>query len=174
MTYILLKTQSIFWLATSRKGQPDSDLHTVQNPEHAHVTNKQGRPARCWLTFCSNPRACSCQQQAEMARKMLTYMLFKSRPWGSGKKQAGRASQMLTYSLSRARQYSGQLQVRKARLMLTYKLFKTKTTLVSNKQDGQADGDLQPVWDPDHALVSNTKKGLAMTYFLFEPKTWSG
>ncbi|KIK05716.1 hypothetical protein K443DRAFT_3717 [Laccaria amethystina LaAM-08-1] len=32
--------------ATIRKGQPDGDLHPVQNPEQALVSNKQEKPAR--------------------------------------------------------------------------------------------------------------------------------
>jgi len=47
LTYILFKTQSMVFLATGRKGQPDADLHSVQNPEHAFVSNKQEGPARC-------------------------------------------------------------------------------------------------------------------------------
>ena len=60
-TYNLFKTQSMLLSDTSRKGQPDPDLQSVQNPEHAFVRNKQEQPARCWLTICSKPRACSCQ-----------------------------------------------------------------------------------------------------------------
>ena len=40
-TYILFKTQSMLLSAKSRKDQPDADLHTVQNPGHALVSNKQ-------------------------------------------------------------------------------------------------------------------------------------
>jgi len=47
LTYILFKTQSMLLSATSRKGQSDADLHPVQNPEHALVSNKQEGPARC-------------------------------------------------------------------------------------------------------------------------------
>jgi hypothetical protein len=54
LTYILFKTQSMLLSATSRKGQPDADLHPVQNPEHALVSNKQ------------------------IASQMLTYILFKT------------------------------------------------------------------------------------------------
>ena len=76
-TYILFKTQSMLLSATTRKGQPDPDLHPVQNPEHALVRNKQEGPARSWLTSCSKPRACSCQQQTGRASQILTYRLFK-------------------------------------------------------------------------------------------------
>ena len=65
-------------LVSSRKGKPDTDLQAVQNPEHALVSNKQEGPTRCWLTCCSKPRACCCQQQAGMASQMLTYILFKT------------------------------------------------------------------------------------------------
>jgi hypothetical protein len=46
LTYILFKTQSMLLSATSKKGQPDADLHTVQNPEHAllSATSKKGQP----------------------------------------------------------------------------------------------------------------------------------
>ena len=78
LTYNLFKTQSMLFLsATTRKGQPDADLQAFQNPEHSLVRNNQEVPARCWLTYCSKPRACSGQQQPGRASKMLTYMLFK-------------------------------------------------------------------------------------------------
>ena len=70
LTYILFKTQSMLLSATSRKGQPDADLHpvqtqrmtlsatrrngqpdadllAVQNPEHDFVSSKEEGPARC-------------------------------------------------------------------------------------------------------------------------------
>ena len=78
LTYILFKTQSMFLSATSRKGQPDANLQAVQNPEHALVSNKQEGPARCWHTFCSKHRACSCQQHAGRASQTLIYILFKT------------------------------------------------------------------------------------------------
>jgi len=46
-TYKLFKIQRMLLSATSRRGQPDADLHPVQNPEHALVSNKQEGPARC-------------------------------------------------------------------------------------------------------------------------------
>ena len=46
MTYFLFKTQSMLLSGTSRKGEPDPDLHPVQNPENALVRNKQKGPAR--------------------------------------------------------------------------------------------------------------------------------
>jgi hypothetical protein len=47
LTYNLLKTMTMPLSAKRRKGQPDADLHSVQNPEHALVSNKQEGPARC-------------------------------------------------------------------------------------------------------------------------------
>ena len=101
--------------ATSRKGQPDPDLQPVQNPEHGLISNKQEGPARSGLTSCSKPRASSCQ------------------------KQAGRASQIPTYSL-----------------------FKTQSMLLSaTSRKGQPDPDSQPVQNPEHALISNRQQGPA-------------
>ena len=73
-----VQNQSMLLSATSRKGQSDADLPSVQNPQHTLVSNKQKEPARCWLTCCSKPRPCSCQQQAERTSQMLTYILFKT------------------------------------------------------------------------------------------------
>ena len=112
LTYILFKTQSMPLSATSRKGQPDADLHPVQNPEHAVVKNKQNGPTRCWLTACSKPRACSSQQQAARASHMLTYILFKPQS-------------MLLSATSRK---------------------------------SQSNADLQPVKNPQHALVRNKEE----------------
>ena len=64
--------------ATTKEDQPVTDLHTVQNQNHALVRNKQKRPARCWLTACSKPRAGSCQGQAGETCQMLTHSLFKT------------------------------------------------------------------------------------------------
>ena len=47
LTYTLFITQSMLSSATSRKGYPDGDLHTVQNPEYALVSKKKDEPARC-------------------------------------------------------------------------------------------------------------------------------
>ena len=47
LTYNLFNTQSMFLSATSRKDQGAANLHAVQNPEHALVSNKQEGPARC-------------------------------------------------------------------------------------------------------------------------------
>ena len=78
LTYILFKNQCMLFSATSRKCQPNADLQPIQNQGHAPVNNKQKGPARCWLTYCSKPRACSCEQQAGKATQMLTYILFKT------------------------------------------------------------------------------------------------
>jgi len=137
LTYILFKTQSMLLSATNRKGQPDADLHPVQNPEHALVSNKQEGPARCWLTSCSKPRACSCQQQAGRVSQMLTYKLFKT--------------QSMLFSTTSMK---GQ--------MLTYKLFKTQSMLFSTtSMKGQPYADLHTVQNPEHALVSNKQEGPA-------------
>ena len=55
LTYTLFKIESMLWSATTRKGQPDADLPTVQNI-----------------------RASSCKQQPGRVSQMLTYMLFKT------------------------------------------------------------------------------------------------
>ena len=47
LTYKLFKAQSMLLSEASRKGQPDADLHPVQNPEHALLSNKQEGLARC-------------------------------------------------------------------------------------------------------------------------------
>ena len=47
LTYMLFKTQSMLLSATSKNVQPTADLHPVQNPDNAHVSNKQEHPARC-------------------------------------------------------------------------------------------------------------------------------
>jgi hypothetical protein len=41
LTYILFKTQSMLLSATSRKGQPDADLQTVEYPDDALVSIKE-------------------------------------------------------------------------------------------------------------------------------------
>jgi hypothetical protein len=51
LTYILFKIQGMLMSAKDRKGQPDADLHTVQNPVHAFVSNKQEGPAWQMLTY---------------------------------------------------------------------------------------------------------------------------
>jgi len=50
-TYKLFKTWAMLLSATSRKGQPDADLHTVQNPQHALISNKQEGPVRSYFLF---------------------------------------------------------------------------------------------------------------------------
>ena len=55
LTYKLFKTQSMLLSATSRKNQPDADLHPVQNPEHALVSNKQEGPADADSQTVQNP-----------------------------------------------------------------------------------------------------------------------
>ena len=154
LTYILFKAQSMQLSATSRKDQPDADLHAVQSPKHALVSNKQEWPARYWLTSCSKPRACSCQQQTERASQMLTYTLFKTKSMvllatsrkGQtiadlqpvqnpeqalvSNKQEGPARCQLT-NCSKLRAWSCQQQVGRASQMQTYSLFKTQSMLLS-------------------------------------------
>ena len=81
LTYILFKTQSMLLSATGRKDQADADLHPVENPEHAVVSNQQEGPATCWLTVCSNPQhALVSNKQEEPARCWLT-CCSKPRAW---------------------------------------------------------------------------------------------
>ena len=40
LTYILFKIQGMLLSATSRRDQPDADLHAVQNPEQTLISNK--------------------------------------------------------------------------------------------------------------------------------------
>ena len=47
LTYKLFKTQTTLLSAINRRGQPDADLHPVQNPDHAFVSSTQEGPARC-------------------------------------------------------------------------------------------------------------------------------
>jgi len=183
LTYKLFKTQRMLLSATSRKGQPDTDLHPVQNPEHALVRNKQEGPARCRLTSCSKPRACSCQKQAGRASQMQTYTLFKIQsmllsatsrkgqpdadlhPVQSpehalvSNKQEGPARCRLT-NCSKSRACSCQQQAGRASQMQTYKLFEHQSMLLSaTSRKGQPDADLQAVQNSEHALISNNRKG---------------
>ena len=183
LTYNLFKTQSMLLSATTRKGQPDADLHPVQNPEHALVSNNQEGPARCWLTSCSKPRACTCQQQEGRASQMLTYNLFTtpsmhlSATGGKGQpnadlhpvqnpehalvsnNQAGPAKCWLT-SCSKPRACSCQQQPGRTSQMLTYSLFKTQSMLLSaTTRKDQTHADLHSVQNPVHAHVSNNQEG---------------
>ena len=150
---MLFKTQSMLWSATSRKSQTDADLQSVQNPEHALVSNKQEGPATCWLTSCSKPIACSCQQEAGRASQMLTYKLFKTQSMLLSAQQAGRVSHMLTY-----------------------KLFKTHSMLLSaTSWKGQLHADLHSVEHSLHAFVSNKQEGPATRWLTscWRPSTCS-
>ena len=172
----------------SRKRQSDPDLHAVQNPEHALVSNKQEEPARSWLTSCSKPRACYCQQQAERDSQILTYILFKTQSMllsatsrkGQqdpdlhpvqnpehaivSNKQEGPARSWLTYC-SKPRACSCQEQAGRASKILTYKLCKTQSMLLSaTSRKSQPDPDLHPVQNPEHALVSNKQEGPARSW----------
>ena len=55
LTYLLLKTQSMILSEKGRKGQPDADLQSVQNPEHAPVSNKEERPLNADLHPVQSP-----------------------------------------------------------------------------------------------------------------------
>ena len=199
LTYMLFITQSMLLSATNRKGQPDADSHPVQNPEHALVSNKQEGPARCWLTNCSKPRACSCQQHAGGASQMLTYILFKTQNMlllatsRKGQpdadlhavqnpehalvstKQEGPTRSWLT-PCSKPRACSCQQQAGRASLMLTYILFKTQSMIFSALEDKPEQNiDLHSVYDEEHALVSNKHEGPTwcwLTYCL-KPRVWS-
>ena len=165
--------------ARSREDQSDADLLSVQNPEHALVSNKQEGPARCWLTYCSKPRECSCQQQAGRTSQILTYKLFKTQSMllsatskkgqpdpdlhsvqnpehdlvSNKRKEPARC--WLT-SCSKPRAWSCQQQGGRASQMLTYILFKTQSMLLSaTSRKGHPDANLQPVQNPEHGLVSN-------------------
>ena len=78
LTYPLFKTQSMPLSATSREGQLDANLQTVQNQEYAPINNNLKRPGRCQPTICAKPRAGFCQQEAGKAIHILTYMLYKT------------------------------------------------------------------------------------------------
>ena len=138
--------------AIRRKGQPDHDLQPVQNPEHALVSNKQEGPARSWLTACSKPRACSCQQQAGTASQILTYSLLK-------------AQSMLLLATSRLVQPDADLHAVQS----------SEHVLVSNIQKGQPDAALQSVQSPEHTLVSNIQEGPARCWLTCcsKPRAWS-
>ena len=159
LTYILFKTQSMLLSATSRKVQQDADLHTVQNPDHAHVSNKQEGPARSWLTICSKPKACSCQQQAgKKPDADLQPVQYPEHALVSNK-QKELARCWLT-PCSKCRACSCQQQAGRTSQMLTYNLFKTQSMLLSaTSRKVWQDADLHPVQNPDHTLISNKQEG---------------
>ena len=153
-TYKLFKIQSMFLSGTSSKGQPDADLQSVQNPEHALVRHKQEGPARFCLTSCSNPgHALLRNKQDSPARHLLT-SCSKPRAW-SCQIQAGRASQILPYILFKPRACSSQKQAGQPSQTLTYKLFKTQSMLFSaTSRKVQPYADLHTGQNTKHALVS--------------------
>ena len=55
LTYILYRNKSMLMSATSRKVQPEPDLHPVQNPEYAPVSNKQEWQPDAHLHPVQNP-----------------------------------------------------------------------------------------------------------------------
>ena len=120
------------------KGEYGWDLHAIQKMCHALVSNKQEGPVRCWLTYCSKPRACSCQQQPGRASQTLTYRLFKiqSMPLSTTGKKGQPDADLHTVQ-------------------------NPEHDLVSNRQEGQLNNNIQAVQNPEHALVSNNEKGPA-------------
>ena len=162
LTYTLFKTQSMHLSATSTKGWWDVDLQTVQNPRHPLVRNKQEYPARCWLTNCSKPRGCSCQQQAgrpSLDADLQAVENPEHAPVSSKHKRLVRC--WLTYC-SKPKASSCQKQAGIPSQMLTYKLFKTKSMLLSaTSRKVQPDANLHSVQNQEHALVSNKQEGPA-------------
>ena len=135
LTYKLFNAQHMLLSETSREGLSDGDSQSVQNPQHALVSYKKGKPARCWLTCCSNPIEHLYQLQTWKASKMLTYRLFKP--------------QCIFLSATN----------RKASKTMTYSLFKTQSMLLSaTSREGQPDADLQAVHNPENALISNQQE----------------
>ena len=199
LTYSLIKTEIMLLSATSRKSQPDADLQAVQNPQHALVSNKYERPARYWLTSCSKPRACSCQQQGGKASQMQTYNLFKTQSMlmsatsredqsnsdlppvqnpehaPVSNKQEWPARCWLT-AYSKPIGCSCQQQAEKASQMLTCILFKTQSMLLSaTSRKDQQDANLQPVQNPEHAPISYKQETPARCWLTAcsKPRAWS-
>ena len=135
LTYNLFRTQSMLMSETGCIGWPDVDLHPVENTEHGLVSNNYKGLPRCWLTCCSKPKTCSCQQQAGKSSRC--WLTTWEKPIScSCWEEAGRVSQMLTYTL-----------------------LKTQSMLLSaTSRRGQPDADLHSIWNPEHALVSNRQK----------------
>ena len=141
LTYILFNTQSMLLSATSKKSQPDADLHTVQNPEHTLIINKQEGLARSWLTVCSKPRACPYQQQAGKASQILTYTLFKTQS-------------MLLSATSRKSQPDPDL----------HPIQNPEHSWSATSRKGQPYPGLHTVQNPEHDLVSNKQEGPARSW----------
>ena len=93
-----------------QKSLLDPDLHPDEIPNHAIVNIMQKKPAQPWLTSCSKTTAAHCQHHAEKAFWMLTYKLFKPKP------------------------FNCQHHIKKGSLTLTYKLLETQSSLVSIMQ----------------------------------------
>ena len=161
LTYILFKPQSMCLSATGRKGHPNADLHPVQNPEHALVSNKQAGPARCWLTTCSKPRACSCQQQVGRANQMLTYKLLKTQSTLlSATRRKGHSDADLLPVQNPQYALVSNKHEQPARCWLTG-CQNPEHVLVSNKQEGPFRCWLTVCSKPEHALVRNKQEGPA-------------
>ena len=149
LTYTLFKTQNMLLSTRSRNSQPDADLQTVQNPEHALVSNKQEGPVRCWLTDWSKPRTCFCEQKAERASQMLTYKLFKSQT-------------MLLSARSRKGQLDADLQP----------VQNPEHDFVSNEQEGPAICQLTPCLKHRACFFQQPAGRVSqmLTYIMF--RTW--
>ena len=138
-TYKLFKIQSMFLSGTSRKGQPDADLQSVQNPEHARVRYKQERPARFCLTSCLNPgHALLRNKQDSPARHLLT--------------SCSKTQSMLLSDTSRKSQPDSALHPVQTQGMLFSETSRT----------AQPNTYLQAVQNPEYALLSNQQEGPAI------------
>ena len=115
-----------------REDQPDANLLAIETHEHALVS--KNRPTRCWLTYCSKPRAWSFQQQPGRANQMLTYILFKTQS-------------MILSATPRKGQPDANLQTVQTQSMI----------LSARMRKGQSDADLHPVQNQEHDLVSNNQ-----------------
>ena len=120
---------------------------------------KQEVPARCRLTCCLKPSACSFQQQAGRASQRLTYKLFKTQSMlFSATPKKGEPDADLPTVENPSMLLSA--TSRKASYMLTYTLFKTQGMLLSaTSRKGQLNADIHPVQNPERALVSNKQEG---------------
>ena len=131
LTYNLSKTQSMVMSATSRRGQPDADSQPVETHSMLlSAPSRKGQPDAD-LHSIQNPDEGLISNKKEEPRVKLT-------------------------ACSKPRACTCQQQARRASQMLSHILFKMQSTLLSAiRRKGQLDADLQPVQNPDHALISN-------------------
>ena len=130
LTYILFKIQSMLSSATSRQGQPDADLHPVQNQECALVRNKQEQPNADLHPIQNQNMLLSATRRKGQPDADLHPVQYPEHALVSNK-QDGPARSCLTYC-SKPREHA----------------------LVSNKQKDQSDGDSQTVQNTEHTSVS--------------------